>query len=392
MNVRIALLAYGFRPFFLLLGLFAIVSAGIWLHVLAGGEWSATAPPAQLWHAHEMLFGLAGAAIAGFLLTAVPSWTGQQGYSGAPLASLVVLWLAGRTLFFLYDSLPLGWVAAVDLAFFPVLAIMLAPAMLRGGRPRNLVFLAFLASLFIANLLVHMALARNDAGLAGTGLMLAVNTILLMIAIIGGRIVPAFTLNALRRQDPSLAMPVHGWLDQLALLSVVLILVIDLLWMHSVTAGVMALIAGILHVLRLSRWKGLQTVHEPIVWVLHVGYAWLAVGLLLKGLYILTGSVWASGWLHALTIGAMATMILAVMSRAALGHTGRPIVAARPTITAYFLLGLATLTRVIGPALPGAGIYWSTLLAGGLWIAAFLLFLWVYTPILMQPRADGKPG
>jgi uncharacterized protein involved in response to NO len=392
MTGRFTLFTYGFRPFFLLAGLFAVVAAGLWLYTLTDGTWPSVAPPAPVWHAHEMLFGLIGAAIAGFLLTAVPSWTGQPGYSGWPLAGLVGLWLAGRLAFFLYGLAPPPLVAAIDLAFFPLLGAMLAPAMIRGGKSKNLVFLLFLASLFIANLLIHLSLAQSNITLTATGLILAVNTILLMIAIIGGRIVPAFTSNALRQNDPSFTITPNELLDRTAILSVALILFVDLFWMHTTAAGILALAAGALHALRLARWKGLHTLREPIVWVLHLGYGWLVIGLLLKGVFILTGIAWSAGWLHALTIGAMATMILAVMSRAALGHTGRPIVAARPTTCAYVLLGLAALVRTTGPALPGNAMYWSTLLAGLLWLATFALFLIVYAPILVRPRADGKPG
>ncbi len=385
-----ALFNYGFRPFFLLAGVYAIITLLIWLYTLLGGAWFSITLPAYLWHGHEMLFGFVAAAIAGFLLTAVPSWTGERGFSGLPLIILVSVWLAGRLVFIFYPYVHPVIITMIDLAFFPVLGFMLAPSLLR-GKSRNLVFLLFLVVLFVANLIFHIAILRNNPGFAGYGLMFGINIVLLIITIIGGRIVPAFTLSAVRRTDDTFAIMPFPALDRAAILSMVLVLIVDLIWPHSITAGWLAIIAAVIHAVRLSRWKTWRGLGEAIVWILHLAYAWVIIGFFLKGLFLLTGSLYASAWLHAFTTGAFAGMILAVMTRAALGHTGRPLIAAPLTVAAYLLITLSAIVRVVSPVF--AEDYLNSIaVSGTLWIAAFVLFLVVYTPILIAPRADGKPG
>jgi uncharacterized protein involved in response to NO len=390
LSSKFALFNYGFRPFFLLVGLYAVIAMLVWLSTLITGIWPEGPLVPHLWHAHEMLFGFIGAAIAGFLLTAVPSWTGQRGFSGLPLMILVAVWLAGRMILPFYLYLPSIIIAVVDLAFFPMLGLMLAPSLLR-GKSRNLVFLLFLVVLFTSNLLFHIGLMRGDTGFASYGLLLGINTVMLIIAIIGGRIVPAFTLSAIRRTDDTFAIMPFPALDRVAILSILLILIIDLLWPYSTAAGWTALIAALIHAVRLARWKTLRGLSEAIVWILHIGYAWVVIGLALKGIFLLTGSIGGTAWLHAITTGAFATMILAVMTRATLGHTGHPLIAPPLIVVAYVLITLAAIVRVTGPVFPEVYLY-SIVVSGVLWIAAFGLFLVVYTPILIGPRADGKPG
>lgn len=387
---RFALFSYGFRPFFLLTALYAVIAMTIWLATLVSGNWPAQGLLPHLWHGHEMLFGFVAAAIAGFLLTAVPSWTGHYGYSGLPLIALVIIWLAGRVAMACHACVPLLPIAIVDLAFFPALAIMLTPA-LRRGKLRNLVFLLLLVVLFLANLLFHVAVAREDTALAGRGLLLGVNTVLLIISIIGGRVVPAFTTGAVRRTDPTFVITPLPLLDRAAISSIFLMLLIDLAWPYSTAAGWLAVIAALLHAVRFARWHTWRSKSEAIVWILHAGYAWLIVGLALKGVFLLTAAEFTSAWLHAFTTGAFATMIMAIMSRAALGHTGRPLLPPRLVVLSFLLITLAAIVRVAGPLFPAVYLH-SIMLAGGLWIAAFLLFLVVYTPILIAPRADGKAG
>jgi uncharacterized protein involved in response to NO len=385
-----ALFNYGFRPFFLLAGLYAVIVIAVWSTVLMTGRWPDSTVPPYLWHAHEMLFGFVGAAIAGFLLTAVPSWTGERGFSGTPLMMLTLVWIAGRLAFVFHALFSPIVIAMLDFAFFPVLALMLAPSLLRGNS-RNLVFLPILVVLATSNLLFHIALEHSDASFASYGLLLGINTILVIIAIIGGRIVPAFTLNAVRGKDDTFVIKALPALDRIAVVSMVLIVIFDLLWPPSMAAGWLALLSAPIHAIRLARWKPLHTLGEPIVWILHIGYAWIVIGLALKGLFILTGNLYTSGWLHAITAGAFATMILAVMTRAALGHTGRPLIAPPLIVVAYGLITLAAIIRVSGPAFPDVYLF-SIAISSLFWIAAFMLFLVVYAPILIRPRADGKPG
>ena len=385
-----ALFNYGFRPFFLCAGLYAVITISIWLFMLLKGVWVDGELPPYLWHAHEMLFGFVGAAIGGFLLTAVPSWTGHRGFSGTPLITLILVWLLGRLVLIFDLQLQPLVIAIVDLAYFPVLGGMLVPSLLR-GKSRNMVFLLFLAVLFTANLVFHIAVIRNDIMFASYGLMLAVNTVLLIISIIGGRIVPAFTLSAIRRTDEAFTIKPFPLLDKLSVLSIVLVLVVDLVWPHTLLAGYLALAAAVVHAIRLAHWKTLRGFGEAIVWILHIGYAWVVIGLALKGMFLVTGTIYASAWLHAITTGAFATMILAVMTRAALGHTGRPLVVSPLIVIAYVLITLSAIVRVMAPFF--TNVYLHTIVFSGvLWTGAFILFLVVYTPILIGPRADGKPG
>lgn len=385
-----ALFAYGFRPFFLLAGVQAIAAMAVWLAALHGMAWPASGPDAIAWHAHEMIFGFVGAALSGFLLTAVASWTGQRGFAGLPLIVLVVLWLGGRIVMAPGLGVPPTLIAAIDLAFMPAVALAVAPSMIRAGNARNFPMLAFPAMLLIANLIFH--LSRLGVRPEIDGVTLAVDAVLIMITLVGGRIVPAFTGNALRRRDPDAQVAAFGWVDRAAIAAVIVVLVVDVSLPASRVAGVVALAACVLHAWRLSRWSGWRTRETPIAWILHVAYAWIPIGLGLKGLWLVWQVPMASGWLHALTSGAFATMIVAVMTRASLGHTGRPLVVARPIVIAYVLLTLAAATRVLAPAIAPQMSMTSWTVAGSLWTAAFALYLVVYAPILCRPRADGKPG
>jgi uncharacterized protein involved in response to NO len=386
-----ALLGYGFRPFFLLAALAAIAIVPTWLFALAGGDWPAGALPPQSWHAHEMLFGFVGAAVAGFMLTAIPNWTGAVPVTGWPLGLLAGLWMAGRIALCPDIAMSRPWAATIDLAFYPALAVTVGLPLVRAGKWRNSAFLAMLALLWVANLLFHLEWLGAASGTVAVGIRLAVDIMLLMVVVIGGRIVPNFTLGALRRSDPTIAIIPLPLLETMAIAVVVLIGVIDLVTPESALAGVAAAIAAILHGLRLARWRGLQTCRQPILWILHLGYAWLVVGLALKASWILIGANFASAWMHALTVGSFSTMILAVMSRASLGHTGRPVVAAWPTVLAYVALILAAALRIAAPLFGGA--YPSIVgIAGGLWIIAFAAFVAVYAPILVRARRDGSPG
>lgn len=383
--------AYGFRPFFLLAGVSAAVLVPMWVLVLSGVFGLGGSVPPMGWHAHEMLFGFAAAAIAGFLLTAIPSWTGTLGVSGRPLMALVALYLAGRvaSLPALADH-PLA--AAVDLAFLPALGALVARPLIKAGKARNTAFLGLLALLTLANALFRLEWMGVTAATAQQGILLAIGIILQMIAVIGGRIVPNFTQNALRLRDPNLVIKPAPQLERAVLVLTLLLIPADLLVPGSVVAGLLALAAAVAHGVRLSRWKGLRTLDLPVLFILHVGYAWIVVALALKGLEYAAGLPLGKAWLHAMTAGGFTTMILAVMSRAALGHTGRAIVVSRVTIAAYVLVGLAALARTVLPMVPDGA--WTPVLhsAGTLWALGFALFLWVYAPVLTGPRADGRPG
>ena len=383
---------YGFRPFFLLSGLAAPVLLAAWIAVLATGSWPDGAVPAPAWHAHEMLFAFVAAAVAGFLLTAVPNWTGTKALSGWPLAGLIGLWLAGRIALLPFAGVPLPVAALVDLAFLPALGVALAGPLVVAGKIRNTAFLALLGVLTAANLLFHLDWLGVLPGGTALGETLAIGVVLMMVAVIGGRIVPAFTRNALRPRGLDGTIVSRPWLEKVTLLSTLLMIPADLALPGGVVAGLLALVAALAHGLRLAGWQPVKTLDQPILWVLHLGYGWVPAALALKAAHLLGAGVDGSSWVHALTAGAFATMILAVMTRASLGHTGRMLVVTRPTVAAYLLLTVAAVLRVVAPELAG-GLYRTALEgAGAAWIAAFALYLYVYAPILLGPRADGRPG
>ncbi len=394
---RAAILTYGFRPFFLLAGAYAVVAVAAWLAIFFGvmsapSDWS----PAYF-HGHEMLFGFVTAAIAGFLLTAVPNWTGAPPLRGRALAGLVALWLAGRVVQWLAAVLPSVLVAVVDLAFLPAVAATVAPALWAAGKRSNLVILVMPTVLVVADLLVHLEVAGVVADGARLGLYLAADTIALLIAVIGGRIVPAFTRNALRFAGNPAPVAARPALDRLALASLALIVVVDLVRagqgapFAGPAAGVAALAAAVLNGARMAGWQSRRTLGEPLLWVLHLGYGWLVLGLLAKAAANLTDAVPHAAALHATTVGAIGTMIFAVMSRTGLGHTGRPLSVGRLIAVAYLFVSAAAITRVALPLL-GRFDLMGVIVSGVFWIAAFGVFVAVYWPILTRPRADGRPG
>ena len=383
--------AYGFRPFFLLAGVYAVASLAAWLWLYRSGGTPLPGLPPQYWHGHEIIFGFIGAAIAGFLLTAVPSWTGDRGFAGAPLILLVALWLAGRVVFALSQQLPIVLLAAGELAFVPGLMLAIAPSLLRAGN-RNWPMLLLLAAFWTADLFFIVGMASNDPVMSRTAMLAGLDVVLILITIVGGRIVPAFTGNALRAAGMAVTLRSRPAVERLVMLSMLALAVCDVFAPdHPLTIAVIAC-AAVLHVWRLAGWHGWQTAKQPIVWVLHLAYLWLPLGLALKAAWLAGGFGWAAHWLHALGGGAAGIMIMAVMTRAALGHTGRPLRAHTSIAIAYALLALSILTRVFGSQVLPLGYAGVVLAAGLLWIAAFTAYLAVYTPILMRPRVDGKPG
>lgn len=383
------LFAYGFRPNFLAAGIAAALLVPLWAATVSFGVSLDARWPGSLWHGHEMLFGFVAAAIGGFLLTSVPSWTGERGFGGAPLVALAVLWLLGRLAPFAPAFLPYWLVATVDLLYLPAVGALLAPLLLR-TRNRNRPLLLVLAALTLCNAGFHWEVAHDDPGGASRWLLATVNVALVLTTVIGGRIVPAFTNTGLKSAGVAVRASLP-WLERATLASTVLIVPTDFVAPGTAFAGVLAFVAGTAHLVRASRWSPGRTVRVPLVWVLHLGYAWIPAGLLLKSAAILGGFSFAAFWLHALTAGALATLVLAVMTRASLGHTGRPLRVGGAVVASYALLAAAALVRVLG-ASAGLDYRAALLTAATLWAAAFGLFLLVYAPILAGPRVDGKPG
>jgi len=388
---RLALFDYGFRPFYLLCGLYALAIVPLWLYRFAHASVSFGPLPGMYWHAHEMLFGFVFAAIAGFLLTAVPSWTGARGFAGWPLGIVVALWVAGRVAMGTVGAVPFGITMVAELALVPALLLLLAPPIFRNAN-RNAPLLGVLVVLWLIDAAFLVALERADAPLASATMRLAIDLVLVLVTVIGGRIVPAFTANALRRRGETVAVTTRVPLE-IAVIGVMVVIAIgDVFAPDSVFAGALAACAAALHLLRLAGWRSFRTRGESILWVMHVAYAWLPVGLALKAAWLLGQAPWAMKWQHALTMGLFATMILAVMTRSALGHTGRPLAVSRAITAAYLLLTAGALARVFGAVLFPQHYLLALSLSGLAWVLCFLLFIFVYAPILLGPRADGKPG
>lgn len=379
-----ALFALGFRPFFLLAGIAAALLIPLWAAAYAGAIELAGRYGGIGWHAHEMLFGYTVAVIAGFLLTAVRNWTGRETASGWPLGALAALWLAARLLPF--SAAPAWLVAGVDLLFLPALALAVGIPLVRARQPHNLVFLGLIALLTGGNLLIHAALlAGSDTW--QLGIDLSVGTIVLLIVIVGGRVVPFF----IERGLPGVQAPKWPQLEALVFGSALLWLATKLALPASPYLGAAAAVAALIHGVRMALWYTPRLWNVPLLWVLYLGLGWLVAGFTLDVLAGF-GLVPPSLSLHAFTAGTIAVLTLGMMARVSLGHTGRAMMSARAVNWAFFLINLAALFRVGAPLLFPEGYLSWVVAASLLWTTAFLLFLVIYLPILIRPRIDGRPG
>ena len=373
----------GFRPFFFGAAAWAVLAIALWLCVLGGEISLPTRFDSVSWHRHEMLFGFVGAAVSGFLLTAIPNWTGRLPIAGKPLLALFGLWAAAR-LAVLFSSVIGLWPAAIlDVGLFVSLATLAAREVI-ASKNRNvpIVGLVFLFGLADgADYSGAAGLIPGDVGWRG-----AIALLIVMISMIGGRIIPSFTRNWMVKRGVTTALPTQPQrLDLLVIISTALALAFWLMFPSQNLTGWMLILAAVAQALRLSRWGGLRTATDPLVLVLHLGYAWVPLGLLLLGLSVAGAPIPESAGVHALTAGAMTTMILAVMTRASLGHTGRELKASPMTVAAYGCVTIGALLRVAASL--GVGPYPIMLdIAGAFWGAALLLFLIGYRPILWRPR------
>lgn len=380
-----AILSAGFRPFFLAAALWSAIGVPLWLLLLEGSAALPSALPPSTWHAHEMVFGFGAATVAGFLLTAIPNWTGRMPLQSVPLAGLLALWLAGRAAVMLSAAVGPYAAAALDLAFPLVFFGVVAREIVAGRNWRNAPMLVALGLLLGANLLVHLE-ALDIATTAAIGNRLGIATLLMLISLVGGRIIPSFTGNWLAKHRRDTAMPApFGRFDAgvLAVTGVTLAL-----WVVDPDLPMVpwaALLAGVAVLARLARWRGAAIAGEPLLAVLHLGYAWVGVGFLLLAASGLGDTLPPTAALHALTAGAIGTMTLAVMTRASLGHTGRPLIAGPMTTVIYALVTAAAVLRVAAPLLPldYALALWPS---GAAWSGAFGLFAFAYGRVLTAPR------
>lgn len=376
----------GFRPFFLAGTAWTTLQIAVWSLIQGGALPWAPLANSTLWHAHEMIYGYGIAIIAGFLLTASQNWTGIPGVKGARLRGLVALWLLARVLSFFWEQAPLLF-ALADLAFLPFLALALKPYLWQRSQRNNWAFFPVFGVFFLLNLFTHLNVLGLTAFPARSCLYGAVYLTLVVIALIGGRVIPFFT-RAVLPQAGAASLPALEGAASVALLA--FSAAGTFAEFSGVEAG-LAFLAAALHGARWLLWRPWQAVKVPVLFVLHVGYLWLPVGLALKGLSS-SGLLAPSPALHALTAGCIGTMIYGMITRVSLGHSGRPIRPGHAAVAGYFLVTAAALVRVGGPLLAPTSTVIAFVGSGTLWVLAHVVFLAVYAPILLSPRADGRPG
>ena len=379
-----ALFNLGFRPFYLLAALLATLGIPLWVAQYFG----LLSAPAHLsgvtWHAHEMVFGFQLAVIIGFLFTAARNWTGLPTPSGGLLAALAGLWIAGRLAVLTGPAL---LAAIVDVAFLPAAALALWFPLQR-SRNRNRFFVGLLLALAGANLAFHLAHAGVLSIDTLSPLRLALYVVVLIVTIMAGRVVPSFTRNAI----PTARSRSNRALDLAAVAAAAVAFAAWLISLPGWITGPLCLLAAALHAVRLWMWDPWSTRYQPILWILHLSYAWIPAALALMALSAFGADVPPALADHALSVGAVGGMIIGMITRTARGHTGLPLRVSRPEVVAYLLVHLAAAARVATPLVWAEGYRLALSASGALWSAAFLLYLLVYVPILSAARADGRPG
>jgi uncharacterized protein involved in response to NO len=382
-----ALLSYGFRPFFLLGATYAGLGIAIWLPLLFGDIRIPTALSPLDWHVHEMLYGYVPAVMTGFLLTAIPNWTGRLPLQGGPLAALVALWIVGRIAVCL--SQPVGALVAgvIDCSFLLFVAAAAAREVVAGRNWRNLPPVALVLIFFAGNVVFHVE--DRLSGIAAFGTRIGIAAAIALISLIGGRVIPSFTHNWLTRENPGRLPAPFGQFDVAVLAVSVAALVVWIALPSWPGTAALLLVAGIGQAVRLLRWSGDRTLRDALVFVLHVGYAFVPAGfVIVAGAIVLPRAIALSAGLHAWTVGAVGTMTLAIMTRASLGHTGRALAAGRLTQAIYVLVVAAAVLRIAAAFAPATTALLHT--AAAAWIAAFWLFAVGYGPALFQPRRAAR--
>jgi uncharacterized protein involved in response to NO len=389
MKTLSVLVAEAFRPFFLGGALFVAALMTLWVARLAGWNASPLGWDPIAWHAHEMVYGFVPAAIAGFLLTAVPVWTQSPRVRGAKLAAVFGVWAAGRLVMTVPLGLSAAGIAIVDLAFLPALALCIARPILAGGKIPKIVFPLLLLLMFLGNALTHWQQIDPEAGTGRLGLRIGIYVIVLFIVIIGGRIVPVFTQNAFRRDGIDQTVRRGPRLAQVSVGITAVFFIVDAGALSTELSMLFGAAAALALFIRWAGWQPLATAYDPLLWSLQLGYLWVPIGIALIAAAKATPIVpWSAG-IHALTAGAMGTMILAVMTRVSLGHTGRRLQALRGAVIAYVLVTVGAIGRVGAAWFPELGIR-GLILSGILWAAAYAVFFATYARILLSPRVDAR--
>jgi uncharacterized protein involved in response to NO len=379
-----AILSYGFRPFFLLGAIWSALAVAIWLPLLAGSlTLPITLSPVE-WHVHELLYGYLPAIAAGFLLTAVPNWTGRLPVTGMPLLVLLLVWIAGRLAMLISAWVGGPAAATVDVLFLATLVCVIGREIIHGSSKQNLKVLVLIGLLLVGNVVFHLESMR-PVGTSGYGMRIGIGTAILLITVIGGRIIPSFTRNWLARRPPGSMPTAFNRFDVIAIAGGAAAIALWVVAPRHYATAMLALIATLLHAIRLARWAGYRTLREPLVAVLHVAYAFVPIGFLLVSSSIVAPVlIAASGALHCWTAGAIGLMTLAVMTRASLGHTGQPLTATVPVQLVYLAVVIAAVARIVA----AFDIARAPLLhlAATAWVAAFGGFAIIYWPLLTRYR------
>jgi len=382
-----ALLTYGFRPFFLFGAIYAGLTVLAWLPMFYGElEVASTFAPID-WHVHEMLYGYLPAIVAGFLLTAIPNWTGRLPIQGTPLLVLFAVWLAGRVCVML--SVQVGWLAAavVDAGFLVLLIAACVREIVAGKNWRNLRVIGMVTLLLAGNVAFHIE--AHVRGHAEYGTRIGIAAIVLLLALIGGRIIPSFTRNWLARENPGRLPAQFGRFDSATIALSAVALALWIAQPNGRLSAAVLLVAALLNTVRLARWAGDRTWRDRLVLILHVGYGFVPLGFLLAGLSALDMIV-ASAAIHAWMVGAAGTLTLAVMTRASLGHTGNALIASPATQAIYAAIVIAALVR-IGSSLEPGWSDWTLHIAAYAWAAAYLGFAATFGPLLIRAKPGTSP-
>jgi len=381
-----SLFALGFRPFFLFAAFFAPLLVFLWLLQLSGVVTLSAYYSATGWHAHEMLFGYTVAVIAGFLLTATGNWTGMKMINGWQLALLSAVFLLGRFAPFM-TSVSYQTLAAIDLAFIPLVAFLIAIPIIKARQWSNIIFVPLLLMMFAANLMVHLSALGliNVSVVSGSRAMLYL--VVFLIVVMGGRVIPFFT----ERGVTGVTTKKWAAIEWLSPVSILLLVIADVVYVDKILTASVAMVAALVHSVRLAGWYSHKIWQVPLVWILHIAYAWFIVGFVLKALFLIDINYTFLAY-HAFTVGGIGIMTLGMMARVSLGHTGREMILNHWMLYSFILINIAAVIRVIVPLFLPESYLLLVQISGWLWILAFILFLLVYAPMWFYARVDGRPG
>jgi uncharacterized protein involved in response to NO len=374
-----------FRPLFLLAALYAPLIVGLWIGFLYGGpDFFLEIANPIMWHSHEMLYGFVAAGIGGFMFTAVANWTGRAPVQGLTLLTMCLLWIAGRVVMIVGGQLPLPIVTLIDISYLLMVAVVLGRELYLAGNKRNYILLGCVLLLLLSNIIYHLEI-MGIVPPGQWGNRAGIGTVLLLLSIVGGRITPAFSRNWLNRVKPGALLPAESnRFDVMVLVMMLSIIPLWTLFPWSHITGYAFIGVGVLQAVRVLRWRGWAVIGEPLLLILHIGYSWISVGMVLSGAGILFGFP-ASAGLHALTTGAITTMILAVAARAGMGHSGREVESNQLLNLIFISITMTSVLRIMAAF---SMSQFTIQLSGYLWILTFILFLVAMAPILLAPPRE----